>query len=143
MPDLSLAAAVLGIGDMVAPLGLRPLLTFVEAFCDGKVGHEVFWAGPVPVPLPWRGVDGVTCPDLHDLCAARLGKASALGHVQGLTIRVPVPSVASPGREADDGDPYPGGRIAPRNDVHPDIADEQVSRSFGGRLFGLDLQLSP
>src|SRR5215211_6694736 len=60
MLDLPLAAAVLGIGDMVSPLGLRPLLTFVEAFCDGKVGHEVFWAGPVPVPLPWRGVDGVT-----------------------------------------------------------------------------------
>src|SRR4029453_10423826 len=106
-----------GVGDVVAPLGLRPLLSLAEAFGDGKVGHEVVGGGTVPVPLPRRGVDGVARSDLGDVGAAGLDKAVPLSHVQSLTVGVPMPRVASAGRETHDIDPYPRGPVALRNDV--------------------------
>ena len=113
----SLFAAVFGFGDVVAPLGLGPLLAFAEAFGDGKVGHEVIGRGTVPVPLPWRGLDGVAGSYLCHICVAGLDKAAPFSHVQGLTVGMPMPCVTSPRRETHHVDPYPRGSIALRNDV--------------------------
>src|SRR6476619_2639697 len=73
-----LPAAVLGVGDVLAPVGLGPL-PVRDAFRDGEVRHEVIGRGAVPMPLvAWR-LDHVAGANRDDVAAARLNDSCTLG----------------------------------------------------------------
>lgn len=127
---------VLLVADQVAPFGLG---SFVGRLPHCEVGHEVVRRGAVPVPLPrWR-VNGVAGVDLDGLGAAGLDPPDTLGHVERLSHCVGVPGISSSRCEADDADADARGRFAEGHDVEPDVADEAVGRSLGGRRLRLDL----
>ena len=86
-----LAEAVLLVGDVVAPGGLRPFGAFADSVPHGQVSHEVVGGGAVPVPLVGRRVDRLACADLDDVAAAGLDKADAVDDVQRLADGVGVP----------------------------------------------------
>src|SRR2546426_12273962 len=83
-------AVVLGVGDVLAPVGV--------ALGHGEVGHEVIGGGAVPVPLGGR-VDDVAGADGDDGLATGLDESFALGDVEGLSEAVGVPGGAGAGRE--------------------------------------------
>src|SRR3954453_23997621 len=130
--------AVLGVGDLFAPLGLRAALALGEAVPDGQVGHEVVRSSAVPVPLSRRAPHGVSGPDDDDVAAAGLGQADALGDVQGLAVGVPVPRGARPGGEVNRVDLAAGGG-ARGDDVEGYDPGEPLRRPLNGRLLAQDL----
>src|SRR5262249_34071572 len=88
----SSAAAVLLVGDVLAPGRLRPVVR--GTLGDGQVGHEVVPGGAVPVPLVRRGQDDLARADLGGLAATGLDEPPALEHVEGLPDRVRMPGRA-------------------------------------------------
>src|SRR5258707_57628 len=130
------------VGDVFSPVGFRSLVSG-DGFGDGQVAHKVVGRGAVPMPLAGRGVDDVARADLGAVTAAGLHESASLGDVEGLADGVGVPRGAGGGSEADGADPDPGGFLAARDAVDPDVSGEPFGRALRGRLLALDFHGSP
>src|SRR5215204_1904322 len=71
------SGCVLVVGDVLAPVGLGPVVA--GGFGDREVGHEAVGSGAVPVPLAGRRRNDVTGADLLDGAPAGLHEALAFG----------------------------------------------------------------
>src|SRR5215204_4360214 len=96
----SMGGAVLLVTDMLAPGdGAALVIDLLHRY----VGHEAVGGGAVPVVLARLEEHAVARADHLDLCAAALAEAYTLGDVDGLAVRVGVPSGSSARGEVDAG----------------------------------------
>jgi hypothetical protein len=106
MFGLTSASATISSVELIALLGRRHVVlvahllaplrfgSFGRSLVDREVGHEMVWAGPVPVPLPGRRLDGVARADLNERAAAAVHPPDS---VDLCTVRA---AAASPGDAA-------------------------------------------
>jgi D-arabinose 1-dehydrogenase-like Zn-dependent alcohol dehydrogenase len=134
---------VLLVGDVLAPLGLRPVLPLGEAVPHGQVGHKVIGRGTVPVPLAGRSPDGVPRTHDDDVSAAGLDQPDALDDVQGLPVGVSVPGGTGARGEVHGVDPaWEGSTPGAMTSNHTSPVNMSAGPLPDGRLRKISMVLS-
>ena len=80
-------------------------------------------------------------PHHAHVAAARLHEADAVGDVQRLPERVPVPRRAGAGREAHEVHAQARRCLAPGDDVEVHVTGEELGGALRGRVLGLELHV--
>src|SRR6266567_3735363 len=90
--------SVFRVADVVLPC--RAVALFIDLE-HRDVSHEAYWRSAVPVILTRLEEHTVAGADDLDRCSAALGETNALGHIDGLSVRVPVPRRSRARREVN------------------------------------------